>query len=66
MEAVVSKKGATLLARADDTEAEREITKSFTRELLNMAESDIKLADFIVRNNRREVVPDDPYLTRKL
>jgi CHAD domain-containing protein len=66
MEAVVSKKGATLLARADDTEAEREITKSFTRELLNMAESDIKLADFIVRNNRREGVPDDPESTRKL
>jgi CHAD domain-containing protein len=64
--AVVSKSGSTLLARADDTEAEREITKSFTRELLNMAESDIKLADFIVRNNRREGVPDDPESTRKL
>jgi CHAD domain-containing protein len=62
----VSKDGSAFLARADDTEAEREITKSFTRELLNMAESDIKLADFIVRNNRREGVPDDPESTRKL
>jgi CHAD domain-containing protein len=62
----VSKEGASLMARADDTDAEREITKSFTRELLNMAESDIKLADFIVRNNRREGVPDDPESTRKL
>jgi CHAD domain-containing protein len=62
----VSKEGASLIARADDTDAEREITKSFTRELLNMAESDIKLADFIVRNNRREGVPDDPESTRKL
>lgn len=62
----MSKKGSTLLTKADDTDAEREITKSFTRELLNMAESDIKLADFIVRNNRREGVPDDPESTRKL
>jgi CHAD domain-containing protein len=62
----VSKKGSKLLKRADETDAEREITKSFTRELLNMAESDIKLADFIVRNNRREGVPDDPESTRKL
>ena len=62
----MSKKGTSLMARADDTDAEREITKSFTRELLNMAESDIKLADFIVRNNRREGVPDDPESTRKL
>ncbi len=62
----MSKKGSTLLTRADETDAEREITKSFTRELLNMAESDIKLADFIVRNNRRDGVPDDPESTRKL
>jgi CHAD domain-containing protein len=64
--AIVSKEGSTFLASVDDTDAEREITKSFTRELLNMAESDIKLADFIVRNNRREGVPDDPESTRKL
>jgi CHAD domain-containing protein len=62
----VSKDGSTLSVRADDADGEREITKSFTRELLNMAESDIKLADFIVRNNRREGVPDDPESTRKL
>ena len=63
---IVSKKGLTLLTRTDNSDTEQEITKSFTRELLSMAESDIKLADFIVRNNRREGVPDDPESTRKL
>lgn len=62
----MSKKGSKILAHAERSDAEREITKSFTRELLNMAESDIKLADFIVRNNRRDGVPDDPESTRKL
>jgi CHAD domain-containing protein len=43
-----------------------DVVKAFTRELLNVAESDIKLADFIVRNNRTEGEPDDPESTRKL
>lgn len=62
----VSKKGLILLSRSDESDSQREITMSFTRELLTMAESDIKLADFIVRSNRREGVPDDPESTRKL
>jgi CHAD domain-containing protein len=45
---------------------ECEIVKGFTRDILHVAESDIKLADFTVRNNHREGVPDDPESTRKI
>jgi CHAD domain-containing protein len=45
---------------------ECEIVKGFTRDLLHVAEGDIKLADFNVRNNRGEGVPDDPESTRKI
>lgn len=45
---------------------ECEIIKGFTRDMLHVAESDIKLADFTVRNNHREGVPDDPESTRKI
>jgi len=45
---------------------EREIIKGFTRDILHVAESDIKVADFAVRNNHREGVSDDPESTRKI
>jgi CHAD domain-containing protein len=45
---------------------ECDINKGFTRDILHVAESDIKLADSIVRNDHREGVPDDPESTRKI
>lgn len=45
---------------------ECEIIKGFTRDILRVAERDIKLADFNVRHNHREGVADDPESTRKI
>ena len=53
-------------AKKQQRKHDHNVVKAFTRELLNVAESDIKLADFIVRNNRTEGEPDDPESTRKL
>ncbi|HEV3187731.1 MAG TPA: CHAD domain-containing protein [Acidimicrobiales bacterium] len=43
-----------------------EIVKGFTRDILRVAEKNIKVADFTVRNNNREGVPDDPESTRRI
>jgi len=48
------------------SDLESEIVKGFTRGILRFAESDIKMADFTVRNSLREGVPDDPEATRKI
>ncbi|MHB8380459.1 MAG: CHAD domain-containing protein [Acidimicrobiales bacterium] len=50
----------------DSRERESEIVKGFTRDILLFAESDIKMADFTLRNSLREGVPDNPEATRKI
>ncbi|MGH3733851.1 MAG: CHAD domain-containing protein [Acidimicrobiales bacterium] len=62
----MGKKGYAKMSKKQQRKHDHDVVKAFTRELLNVAESDIKLADFIVRNNRTEGEPDDPESTRKL
>jgi CHAD domain-containing protein len=66
VDALMGRKGDVKESKKHKHGHDHDVVKAFTRELLNVAESDIKLADFIVRNNRSEGVPDDPESTRKL
>ena len=54
-----------MVGNAEDDD-EGEIVKGFTRDILRVAEKNIKVADFTVRDNHREGVPDDPESTRKI
>ncbi|HEV3267046.1 MAG TPA: CHAD domain-containing protein [Acidimicrobiales bacterium] len=47
-------------------DVESEIVKGFTRDILRVAEHDIKVADFTVRHDHQNGVPDDPESTRKI
>jgi CHAD domain-containing protein len=66
VDALMGRKGDGKMSKKQQRKHDHDVVKAFTRELLNVAESDIKLADFIVRNNRTEGEPDDPESTRKL
>jgi hypothetical protein len=66
VDALMNKGGDGKMSKKQQRRHDHDVVKAFTRELLNVAESDIKLADFIVRNNRTEGEPDDPESTRKL
>ena len=66
VDALMGRRGDMKESKKQKHKHDHDVVKAFTRELLNVAESDIKLADFIVRNNRSEGVPDDPESTRKL
>ncbi|HEY1825215.1 MAG TPA: CHAD domain-containing protein [Acidimicrobiales bacterium] len=64
--ALMEGRGPGKMTKKQKRRHDQDIVKAFTRELLSVAESDIKLADFIVRNNRSDGAPDDPESTRKL
>lgn len=66
VDALRGRTGDAKMSKKQQRKHDHDVVKAFTRELLNVAESDIKLADFIVRNNRTEGEPDDPESTRKL
>jgi hypothetical protein len=66
VDALMRGRGDGKMSKKQQRKHDHNVVKAFTRELLNVAESDIKLADFIVRNNRTEGEPDDPESTRKL
>ncbi len=66
VDALMEGKGPGKMSKKQRRRHDQDIVKAFTRELLSVAESDIKLADFIVRNNRADGAPDDPESTRKL
>jgi CHAD domain-containing protein len=66
VDALMEGRGNGKMSKKQQRKHDHNVVKAFTRELLNVAESDIKLADFIVRNNRTEGEPDDPESTRKL
>ncbi|HTT58536.1 MAG TPA: CHAD domain-containing protein [Acidimicrobiales bacterium] len=66
VDALLDGRGPVKMTKKQKRRHDHDVVKAFTRELLSVAESDIKLADFIVRNNRGDGAPDDPESTRKL
>ena len=56
VDALMGGRGDGKMSKKQQRKHDHNVVKAFTRELLNVAESDIKLADFIVRNNLADLV----------